>query len=135
MVYFAHDTHESTTQAHPRKMTGQHRMQRMQKLADWLDRRWDIPGTGWKIGLDGMLGFIPGIGDTIGAALSSWIIYESHQLGVPWWLKMRMAGNMFVDWLVGTIPFVGDVFDIGWKANERNMRLLMAYMNKQGRQY
>ncbi len=88
------------------------RLERMQRLSRWLDRRWQIPGTEWRIGLDGILGLVPGVGDTVSAGLSTWIIYEAHQLGAPWWLKLRMLWNMFIDWLIGLVPLVGDLFDI-----------------------
>lgn len=107
------------------------RMKRVDKLAELLDSRWKIPGTEWRIGLDGILGFIPGIGDTIGAAISSYLIYEAHQSGAPFHLILRMLFNLFIDWLVGLIPLVGDIFDIGWKANLRNAHLLRRFMAKQ----
>ena len=121
---------ETTKITGPYPLTHGERLERIENLAQLLDRRWKIPGTEWFIGLDGLLGILPGIGDTLSAALSSWIIYEAHQLGAPWWLKARMAGNMFIDWLVGIIPLVGDIFDIGWRANEMNAALLLKHFNK-----
>lgn len=78
-----------------------------------------------------MLGLLPGIGDTITTVLSSWILYQAHQMGVPLYLKLKMAKNIFIDWLVGLIPLVGDIFDIGWKANMRNSTLLLHYIEEQ----
>lgn len=109
------------------------RMARVEKLADWLDQRWKVPGTEWRIGIDGFLGLLPGVGDTLSAALSSYIIYEAHQLKAPWHLKARMVWNMFVDWLVGIIPLVGDVFDFAWKANQKNATLLREHLRKNPR--
>lgn len=106
------------------------RIRRIDKLAEWLDSRWNIPGTKWTIGVDGLLGFIPGIGDTLGSAISAYIIYEAHQLGAPWYVKLRMLVNLFLDWFIGLVPLVGDIFDIGWKANLRNARILRDFMAK-----
>lgn len=108
------------------------RLRRVEKLAGWLDAKWSLPGTDMRIGLDGIIGLIPGIGDSIGAVISSYIIYEAHQLGVPLHIKIRMLWNVFVDWLVGLIPLVGDLFDIGWKANLKNVNLLREYLAKRG---
>ena len=108
------------------------RMERVEKLAEWLDNRWKVPGTEFHIGIDGILGLLPGVGDTLSAALSSYIIYEAHQLKAPTHLKARMVWNMFIDWLVGLIPLVGDLFDFGWKANQKNATLLREHMRKNG---
>ncbi|MCH2547900.1 MAG: DUF4112 domain-containing protein [Alphaproteobacteria bacterium] len=105
------------------------RMQRVEKLAELLDNKWRVPGTGYHIGIDGMLGLLPGVGDTLSAALSSYIIYEAHKLKAPWYLKTRMIWNMFIDWLVGLVPLVGDLFDFGWKANQKNATLLRKHMH------
>lgn len=107
------------------------KLQQVQSLADWLDKRYRIPGTPVRIGIDGILGLIPGIGDTIGLVLSSWIIYQAHQEKVSFWMKLRMGWNVFVDWLVGLIPFFGDIFDIGWQANQKNAQLLAHHLEKQ----
>ena len=104
------------------------RLERVEWLANWLDARWVIPGTDWRIGLDGILSIVPGIGDTVAAAISCYILYEAHQLGAPMHLKMRMLFNIFIDWLIGNIPLFGDIFDVVWKANLRNARLLREFM-------
>lgn len=107
------------------------KLQRVQSLADWLDKRYRIPGTSIRIGMDGILGFIPGIGDTITLVLSSWIIYQAHQEKVSFWVKVRMGWNIFVDWLIGLVPLVGDIFDIAWQANQKNALLLTNHLEKQ----
>lgn len=106
------------------------RMRRIEKLAEWLDYRWKVPGMQFRIGIDGMLGLLPGIGDTLSVALSSYIIYEAHLLNAPWGVKAHMVWNVFVDWLVGLIPLVGDIFDFGWKANQKNADLLRRYLRR-----
>lgn len=107
------------------------RMQRVEKLAEWMDARWEIPGTKWRIGIDGILGILPGFGDTLSAFISGYIIHEAHQLGAPTHIKMRMLGNMLLDWILGSIPLLGDIFDFAWKANQRNVHLLRKYMASQ----
>lgn len=109
----------------------QHKLEKVQMLADWLDRKYRIPFTRLRIGMDGILGLIPGIGDTITVILSSWIIYQAHQEKASLWLKLRMGWNVFIDWLIGLIPLFGDIFDIGWQANQKNAQLLANHLTKQ----
>jgi Domain of unknown function (DUF4112) len=92
-----------------------------------LDSAFAIPGTRFRIGLDGILGLIPGIGDATGAALSIYLIFEAARLGLPLSTLLRMVGNVAVETAVGAIPIVGDIFDIAWKANMRNMALVRAH--------
>lgn len=103
------------------------RLRRLDKLSRFLDSAFAIPGTRFRIGLDGIVGFIPGIGDAIGAALSIYLIYEAARLGLPVRALLRMAGNVALETVVGTVPIVGDIFDIVWKANIRNMALLRGH--------
>jgi hypothetical protein len=106
------------------------RLRRLDKLAQLLDTALLIPGTRFRIGLDGLLGLIPGVGDTIGAALSAYIILEAARLGFPKRTLLRMGGNVAVEALVGVVPILGDIFDIAWKANVRNLALLRANRNE-----
>ncbi|MGH7964338.1 MAG: DUF4112 domain-containing protein [Candidatus Binatia bacterium] len=103
------------------------RLHRLDKLARLLDTAIPIPGTRFRIGLDGLLGFIPGVGDTLGAVFSSYIIFEAARLGFPKRTLLRMVGNVTVETLVGAVPILGDIFDIAWKANVRNLALLRAH--------
>ena len=109
------------------------RLQRVRAAADWLDRRYRIPFTPVHIGMDGLIGLIPGIGDTAMFACSLWIVYQSGRAGAPLSLILRMGINIAIDWLIGLIPLVGDLFDIGWKANLRNARLLARYLEREAR--
>lgn len=104
----------------------------IEKLADWLDTRWRIPGLGWRFGLDTVVGLVPGIGDTITGALGLYIIARSHQLGASPWLMTRMGWNVLVDTLLGAIPLVGDLFDLANKSNMRNVRLLLRDLERRG---
>ncbi len=106
-------------------------IENLEVLADWLDTKFVIPGTKIRFGVDGILGLIPGLGDTITALATVYIIGSASQLGLPRHLLMLMAWNGFIDWLAGLIPFIGDIFDIGFKANRRNVDLIRNYLYKQ----
>lgn len=110
------------------------RLARLRSLAGWLDDRFRVPGTGWRFGLDGLLGLVPGIGDAITAVLAAYIVVEARRLGAPWGLLARMAANVGIDLAVGTVPVVGDVFDLGWKANRRNVALLTRHLERSDRE-
>jgi len=97
---------------------------RITLLAKLLDSAFVIPGLNRRIGLDAVLGLVPGVGDAVSAALASYIIWEARQLGLPRWKIARMVGNVAVDTALGAIPLAGDVFDVFFKANERNLRII-----------
>lgn len=101
---------------------GHQRLRRLEGLAWLLDR--SIPVGRYRIGLDPILGLIPGLGDSIGALLSLYVLYEGARLGAPGPILVRMTGNILVEAVVGAIPLLGDVFDFVWQANTRNMRLI-----------
>lgn len=98
----------------------------IERLSWLLDESITLP-NGYKIGLDGFIGLIPGVGDFIGGLLSSIIIYQARQLGVPRMVLARMMINMIIDTVFGTVPVIGDLFDFVWKANKRNIALLNKY--------
>lgn len=100
----------------------------IERLARLLDDVVAIPGTRIRIGLDSILGLLPGGGDLIGGALSSWILLAAVRLGAPPAVVARMGLNVLVDVVVGTVPVLGDLFDIAWRANRRNVQLLERYM-------
>src|SRR5687767_11533121 len=94
----------------------QRRLNRVRALAWLLDRSIPI-GGGWRVGLDPILGLLPGAGDWIGAVLSLYVVFESARLGAPAHLLLRMGGNILVEALIGTVPLIGDLFDFAWQAN------------------
>jgi len=106
---------------------------RLAQVAWLLDSSIPIPGTTFTIGIDALIGLIPVLGDLIGVLLSSYILSEAARLGAPRSLLMRMAFNVGVEGVVGMIPFAGDVFDAAWKANQRNVRLLDAWLDRPDR--
>jgi hypothetical protein len=99
-------------------------------LANLLDSAILIPGLNRRVGLDAVLGLVPGVGDAISAALASYIIWEARQLGLPRWKIARMVGNVAVDTAIGVIPFAGDVFDVFFKANQRNLRIIHDHIGR-----
>ncbi len=97
-------------------------------VARLLDDAIEIPGTSWRIGVDPLVGLVPGIGDAVGAILSLWILLVGVRLGAPGSVVARMALNVAIDTVGGSIPIAGDVFDAAWKANVMNVRLLEAWL-------
>lgn len=116
----------------PRGHADEAAVRRLERLAHWLDDRYRVPGTGFRVGLDGIIGLIPGIGDVATSLLSAYVIYEARRLGAPRSVLVAMLGNLGIDFVVGAVPLVGDVFDIGWKANRRNVRMLLRHLERSG---
>ena len=106
------------------------RMARLRRVGWLLDNSIPIPGTRFHLGIDQIIGLVPGIGDLIGGALSLYIIIEAWRLGVPRGLLARMGWNVAIDTLVGEIPLLGDLFDIAFKANIRNLALLDGFVER-----
>ena len=100
------------------------RLDRLERLAANLDSRYRIPGTRIRFGWDAILGLVPGIGDVAALGPAGYIWLEAHRMGAPGSVKARMALNTGIDWVVGSIPLVGDLLDVGLKANRRNVALL-----------
>lgn len=106
------------------------RVQGIEQLAELMDSQFSLPGTKMRIGVDTLIGLIPGIGDTISLSIAGYIVCQSAQLGIGTQRIMQMIINIFVDWLIGLIPIIGDFFDIGWKGNLKNAALLRDYTNQ-----
>ena len=100
------------------------RLDRLRRLGYLLDNSIAIPGTRYRIGLEAIIGLVPGLGDLVGGGFSAWIILQAARLGAPPPLLARMGWNLLVDAVVGAVPLLGDIFDAGFKANMRNLALL-----------
>jgi hypothetical protein len=100
------------------------RLARIDRLAHLMDESIVIPGTDKRIGLEALLGLIPGLGDLATAVVSLHIVSEARKLGVPKTIISKMIWNVAIDAAVGAVPGVGDVFDAFWKANRKNIDLI-----------
>ena len=108
------------------------RLTRVRILARALDSAVPIPGTSFRFGLDPILGLVPGLGDLAGAVLSGYIVLAGIRMGVSRTGVLRMLGNIAIDTFVGSVPVVGDLFDVGWKSNNRNVALIERHMADPG---
>ena len=108
-------------------MAGSDRLRRLaalQRVAQLLDSAFLVPGTSYRIGLDPILGLIPGLGDLVSPLFTIAVLWQARDLGVPRIVQLRMIVNVAIDALVGAVPVLGDLFDFAWKANARNLALL-----------
>jgi len=96
-------------------------------LAQLMDSAIEIPGLRIRVGLDALLGLVPGAGDLVSSFASLYIVQVAHRIGVSRLTLTRMTFNILCDWIVGSIPLAGDVFDIFWKANQKNVKLLIEH--------
>lgn len=101
----------------------------LRQLSRLMDSAFEIPGLKVRFGIDAILGLIPGLGDLASSAVALLILKAAAQNGVPRVAIARMGFNLMVDWLVGSIPFLGDVFDIYWKSNVKNVELLQRHLD------
>lgn len=107
----------------------------LDRLSHWMDKAIPVPGTQWRFGLDSLIGLIPGVGDVAGLLISTWIIIASSRAGASKATLLRMAFNVGRDALIGTVPVLGDLYDIHSKANVRNIELLRADLQRQQHQH
>ena len=108
-------------------------LQRVDALARLMDSAFVIPGLNIRVGLDSLVGLVPGIGDAVTTAVGAYIVYEARRLGLPKHKIVRMIGNVALDTLVGAVPLVGDVFDVFFKSNTRNLRILREHLEGEAR--
>ena len=106
------------------------RVARLRRLAVLLDDSIPVPGTRFRIGVDSIIGLLPGAGDLAGGAFSLYILLQAARMGVPRPLLVRMATNLVMDVVVGAVPILGDLFDAGFKANMRNLDLLERHVHR-----
>lgn len=103
------------------------RISDLEQLARWMDSYFEIPGSGIRFGFDAIIGLFPGAGDTLTAFVSLYILNAASRYGVPRVTILRMAFNVVIDLVIGSLPVVGDLFDIAWRSNSRNVALLKAH--------
>lgn len=96
----------------------------LETLSRYLDGLFRIPGTGWRFGLDSLIGLVPNVGDTLTSFASFYILIAGVRYGVPKITLLRMAFNIGIDYVIGSIPLLGDAFDFFFKSNKRNMDLI-----------
>jgi hypothetical protein len=99
-------------------------LRRLEFIARFLDDAIELPGVRYRIGWDAIIGLVPGIGDAATAVLSGYLIWEARRLGVSQITLLKMLVNVLIDLLAGVVPVVGDLIDLTWKANRRNLQLL-----------
>jgi len=96
----------------------------LRKVAQLLDSAFVIPGTSYRVGLDPILGLMPGLGDLVSPLFTIGILWQARDLAIPRVVLLRMIFNVAIDSLLGAVPVVGDLFDFAWKANNKNVALL-----------
>jgi hypothetical protein len=126
-------THSARSARVSRSASRAERIARIDRLASLLDTRFVIPFTKFRFGADSLIGLAPGFGDVVTTALALYIVYEAHKLGAPKAVLARMLGNVAIDGMIGVVPVAGDVFDVMFRANRRNVRILREHLDRAGR--
>jgi hypothetical protein len=127
-THLASPSPEAEASRDPRWPRVHHFARSVERLVHVLDSAVTIPGTSLRIGLDPVLGFLlPGAGDALGGVVSLSVLFLALQYRVPAWVIARMVLNIAIDAAVGGIPFLGDAFDVVWKANEKNFLLVQKH--------
>jgi hypothetical protein len=101
---------------------------RIAAVANLLDSAFVIPGTNVRVGLDPLIGLLPIAGDAVTTVLSCYIVYEGHRAGLPKSALLRMAANIAIDAAISNVPVLGDIGDIFWRANQRNLAIFDDYL-------
>ena len=103
---------------------------RVEALEKLLERAFHIPGTKIPFGLDSIIGLVPVLGDLITAAMGAYMVWEARNLGMSKWQLIRMTANVGIDTAIGAIPIVGDAFDLVWRSNSKNLRIIKKHLDK-----
>ena len=103
---------------------------RIEAMEHLLERSMVVPGTNYPIGLDTIIGFVPVVGDIVTAVMGAYIVWEARNLGLPRWKLWRMIGNIAIDGAVGAVPVVGDAFDVVYRSNTKNLRIVKKHLDK-----
>lgn len=114
-------------------MVGTHQppqIERLRVISRLLDNAFVIPGTRYRFGLDALIGLVPGLGDAVSSVFSGYVILQASRMGAPRSVVTRMIANVALDTLVGWIPILGDLFDVAWKSNLKNVALLETHLQQ-----
>ncbi len=103
---------------------------RIEALERLLDRAFIVPGINRPIGLDAIAGLVPVAGDTIAAVMGLYLVWEARNIGMSKWQLTRMAGTVGFDWLLGSVPLAGDVFDFFYRSNSRNLKRIRRHLDR-----
>lgn len=103
---------------------------RIELLEQLLENAFHLPVVNRRVGLDAIVGLVPGVGDAITAAMGLYLVWEARNLGLPKWQLWRMAGNVGIDSLIGAVPLAGDVFDVFYSSNTRNLKIIKRHLDK-----
>jgi hypothetical protein len=106
-------------------------LKRIERLAKLMDTAWGIPFTKWRFGVDSVVGLVPGAGDLVSLGVSVYTLMLAHKLGAPNALLLKMAANSGIDFGLGSVPVLGDIFDMFFKSNTRNLKMLTEYLATQ----
>ncbi|WP_225009551.1 DUF4112 domain-containing protein [Novosphingobium percolationis] len=103
---------------------------RIEAMEQVLERAFTIPGLGRKVGLDAVAGLVPVLGDMLTAAMGAWLVWEARNLGLPKWKLWRMSANVAFDAAIGAVPVVGDAFDLLFRSNSRNLKIIRKHLDR-----
>jgi hypothetical protein len=103
---------------------------RIEALEKLLENSFTLPVLNRPIGLDAIVGLVPGIGDAVTAAMGLYLVWEARNLGMPKWKLWRMVGNVGIDTLLGAVPVAGDLFDFLYRSNTRNVKIIKRHLDK-----
>jgi hypothetical protein len=103
---------------------------RIEAMEQLLERSFIIPGVNYPIGLDSIIGLVPVVGDLVTAAMGAYLVWEAKNIGLPKWKLWRMAGNIAFDTAIGAIPVAGDAFDLMFRSNTRNLKIVKKHLDK-----
>jgi hypothetical protein len=104
--------------------------QRVEAMEKLLERAFVIPGTKIPFGLDSIIGLVPVLGDVVAAAMGAYMVWEARNLGMSKWHLIRMAGNVGIDTALGAVPLLGDAFDLVYRSNSKNLRIIKKHLDK-----
>lgn len=103
---------------------------RIEAMEQLLENSFVIPGVGYRVGLDSVIGLVPVVGDFVAAAMGMYIVWEARNLGLPKWKLWRMTGNVAFDTAIGAVPLIGDAFDLVFRSNTRNLKIVKRHLDK-----